>query len=80
MENAEYEIDQFFPLKFLHVFSTAIILCNFWDIHHAFTDQNLLLEKNIILTLKNNSEPYCHMNLFIWFETFSANFQGLKVN
>ena len=35
----------FFYLKIIHVFSTPIILCNCGDIHHTFTDLNLLLDK-----------------------------------
>ena len=77
MKNAKYETGEPFPLKILHVFSAAIILRNCGDIHHAFTDLNLLLGKTYIIILKNTWEPYCHMNLLILFETFSTNFQDL---
>ena len=61
----------FFPLKIPHVFSTAIVLCNWGVIYHAFTDLNLLLGKTYILILKNTIEPYCHMNLMQIMEFFS---------
>ena len=56
MGNAKYEIGKFFSLKILHVFSIPIALCNCGDIHHAFTDLNLLLDKTHILILGNTLE------------------------
>ena len=49
MGNAKCKIGYFFHLNILYVFSNPIILCNCQDIHHAFTDLNLLLDKTHIL-------------------------------
>ena len=46
MGKTKYEIGYFFSLKIIHVFSTPIILYNCGEIHHSFTDLNLLLDKS----------------------------------